>query len=298
MRNGSSKLPTVIPNPRTRGLVLAVGSAVFSSLSISGCFLWTSASKGDELQQRADAMEGRLQTLETGLGEELRAEMELAKAKVAELETVLERATQVVTRASADTGAQVETLQAQIAQQEGTIDELRHEFERLQEEFREQQTNYESRMKQLARRAGVDMPLEESEIPEGIEPHWQAVLQAYEGRRFSEARALLRAFIQRYRADSRADDAQMMIGRSYLLEDRPATALGELRHVIADFAEGDAVAEALLSMGDAFYRLHSCASAETAYNTLIRSHARTSAATEARTRLRDVRRAPREYCTQ
>jgi TolA-binding protein len=274
------------------GFVLA-GTSAFAS----GCFLWTSADQGAELQRRQAALEERVRALETGLGEEIRAEVAHSKAKVAELEDVLQRATQLLTSTSADTGAQVEQLSTQVSHHEGQIAELRHALERLQEEFREQQRDYENRMKKLARRAGIDIPLEEAEIPADREQHWQAVLQAYEAREFSTARALARAFVQRYRDDARADDAQLMIGRSYLLEDRPATSLGELRRVITDFAQGDAVPSALLAMADAFYRLHACGDARAALEALIRGHPRSPLVAEARERLRDLQRAPAGYCT-
>lgn len=271
------------------GLVLAAGSAL-----LSACFATTD--QASQLARRSEALERRTTELETGLGEELRAEVDRAKTKVAELEDVLERATQVVTRASADTGAQVEQLQQQIAQQEGAIAEMRHELSRLQEEFREQQTDYENRMKKLARRAGIDMPLEDAEIPADREAHWQAAVRAYEARDFSTARALYRAYVTRHREDAHADDAQLAIGRSYLQEDRPATALGELRHVIADFQSGDAVPAALLDMADAFYRLHACTDARTALEALVRGHPRSPLVSQARDKLRDIARAPRGYC--
>lgn len=276
--------------PAPRPILIGVGLAAGSAL-LSACLATTD--QVDRLSRRITELETRTQTLETDVG----AEIDRAQTKVAELEEVLERATKVVTRSSADTGAQVEQLQQQIATQEGAIAELRHEVSRLQEEFREQQTDYESRMKKLARRAGVDMPLEEAEIPADREAHWQAAVRAYEAREFSTARALYRAYVQRYRDDARADDAQLAIGRSYLSEDSPATALGELRHVISDFQQGDAVPAALLAMADAFYRLHACGEARSALDALIRAHPRSPQAAEARTKLRDIQRAPAGYCT-
>ena len=275
----------------SRIAVLAAGSALWSA-----CIATTQQT--DALSRRIDQLGSRTEVLETGLGQELRGEIETAKTKVAELEAVLERATTLVTRTSADTGAQVEQLGTQISTQEGQIAELRHELSRLQEEFREQQTDYDARMKKLARRAGIDMPLEDAEIPADRAQHWDRAQQAMEAREYSTARALYRAYVQRYREDARADDAQLAVGRSYLLEDRPATALGELRHVIADFASGDAVPAALLAMGDAFYRLHACGEARTALDTLVRAHPRSPQATDARARLRDIQRAPSGYCTE
>lgn len=272
---------------------LALGFAALLSATISGCFLWTTADQGATLERRANEFETRVSTMETGYT----AQMEGAHAKVAELESVLQQATQVVTRNSADTGARVDELQQQLAVQSGQIDELRHELSRVQEQFREQQGDYENRMKRLARRAGVDMPVDETEIPAGADNHYRAAQVADEARDFSTARALYRAFVTRYATDPRADDAQVRIGQSYLVEDRPATALGELRRVITDFASGDQIPAALLGMGDSFYRLHDCGNARVSYDTLVRAHPRSPQATDARTRLRDVQRAPAGYCT-
>lgn len=274
---------------------LWLGACAAASALVSGCFLWTSAEQGSALERRSTELEQRLATLE-GTAAGYTTQMETAHSKVAELESVLERATELVTRNSADTGARVDELTQQLMVQTGQIDEIRHELSRLQEEFNEQQRDYEDRMKRLARRAGVDMPVDETQIPAGADEHYQAAHVAYEARDFSTARALYRAFVTRYASDARADDAQLRVGQSYLLEDRPATALGELRRIISDFASGDQVPAALLGMGDAFYRLHECDSARTALETLQRAHPRSPQAADARTRLRDIQRAPAGYC--
>lgn len=266
-----------------------LGIALVAS-ALSGCFLWTSADQGADLTRRMEALEGRVTAVEPSVGE-----IETIKTQVATLEEV-RRGSELATRTSADTGAQVEELAQQIAMQEGTIAELQHELSRMQEELVEQQTDYEARMKKLARRAGVDMPLDDAEVPAGADENFHAAQTAYEAREYSTARALYRAFIQRHHDDARADDAQYFVGQSYLMEDRPATALGELRHVVADYQSGDRVPYALLSMADAFYRLHACGDATTSLQALIRGFARSPVIGDARARLRDVQHAPAGYC--
>lgn len=285
--------PAAVPRSLTVPSLAALSCV--ASGALSGCFLWTSADQGSALERRSAALEERLTTLES-TAQGYTSQMENAHTKVAELESVLERATQVVTQNSADTGARVDELQQQLMMQTGQIDEIRHELTRLQEEFNEQQRDYENRMKQLARRAGIDMPVDEAQIPASVDEHFRAAEVAFEGRDFSTARALYRAFVTRHASDPRADDAQYRIGQSYLLEDRPATALGELRRIISDFSSGDQVPAALLGMGDAFYRLHDCDSARTALETLQRTAPRAPQATDARNRLRDIQRAPAGYC--
>ncbi len=261
-----------------------------------GTFLgacWTSASTGDELTRRVNALEhGQAQQRD-----ELRQEISHAQTKVGELEDVLDRATKVVTRASADTGAQVESLQQQVMALEGQLAELRNEVQRQQTQLAEQQSDMERQLKKLASHVGVDTTFDESQIPADADAHWAAAQEAFDQRQFPRARALYRAFVQRHADDARADDAQYRLGMTYLEEDRPATALGEFRRVISEHADGDAADDALLAMADAFYRLHACTDARTALEAMIRAHPRSPLLPDARRKLREVQRAPRGYCT-
>jgi len=261
-----------------------------------GSFLgacWTSASTGDDLVRRVGAIE-RGQTQQR---EELQQEIATAQTKVGELESVLDRATKVVTRASADTGAQVETLQQQVMALEGQLAELRNEVTRQQAQLSEQQSENERQLKKLAKHVGIDTTFDESQIPAGADEHFDAARQAYDQRQWARARALFRAFTERHAQDDRVDDALLRIGTSYIEEDRPATALGELRRVISEHPQGDAADDALLAMANAFYALHACTDARAALVALIRAHPRSPLIAEARRKLRDVQRAPRGYCT-
>ncbi|MCC6874419.1 MAG: tetratricopeptide repeat protein [Sandaracinaceae bacterium] len=262
-----------------------------SSLSLAAC--WTSQSTGDDLVRRVTALESGASQQRA----ELEAEVQTAQTKVGELEKVLEQATRVVTRASADTGAQVETLQQQVQALEGQLAELRNEVSRQQSQLAEQQADMERQLKKIASRVGIEPTLDPSQIPADADAHWTAAQQAYDGRDWGRARALYRAFVERHREEPRADDAQYRIGMTFMEEQRPATALGELRRVIADFPRGDAVDDALLAMGDAFYALHACTDARAALDTLVRTQPSSPLINAAREKLRVIQRAPRGYCT-
>ncbi len=268
----------------------ALGLAAMGTL-LGAC--WTSASTGDELTRRVNALEHD----QTRQRDELREEIATAQTKVGQLEDVLDRATKVVTRASADTGAQVESLQQQVMTLEGQLAELRNEVQRQQAQLAEQQSDMERQLKQLARHAGIDTTFDESQIPADADAHWAAAQQAWDQHQWARARAYYQAFVQRHSDDERADDAQYRIGMTYLEQDRPATALGELRKVISEHGEGDAADDALLAMADAFYRLHACTDSRTALEALIRAHPRSPLVGDARRKLREVQHAPRGYCT-
>jgi len=278
---------------------LAIASAAISTTLVAGCF-WTSKGEGARLGTASSDHARRLTKLETSTQTEretLHAAISNAQLKVHELEEVLQRATAVVTRNSADTGALVQQLQTQLATLEGQIAELRNSNEQLTRQLSTQRAEMDERITQVARKAGIDMPLPANEIPADKTEHFAAAYRAYQGNDYSRSRALFRDYLTRYATDDQADNAQYWIGASYLQEGKPATALGELRKVIAEHASGDAVDEALFDMGDAFYRLHACTDARTTLDALVRTQPRSPLLTRARDKLREIQRAPRGYCT-
>jgi TolA-binding protein len=259
-------------------------------LVTAGCY---SKSAGERLAREAADRERRIVSLEEGMSAE-RAAME---TKMAELERVLEQATSVVTRNSADIGTEVQRLREQIQVLEGEIAELRNELTSTQRALSEQQQEIDRRIQQFARKAGVDMPVDASQIPADPAEHFAAAQRAQQANDHSTARALYREYVSRYRDDARADDAQYAIGKTYLAEGRPASALAEFRKVIAEFRTGDVVDRALFEMAEAFYALHACTDARSALEALISAHPRSPLVAQARTKLRDIQRAPRGYCT-
>ncbi len=275
------------------------GFLLWSSLA-GGCFLWTSRGEGDRLLRRSEEHERRLAALESGVQEErerLRRQVEEARQQVARLREVLQQATDVVTRNSADLGLEVRRLRERLDATEGRLAELEQALQATERRLGEQRRELSERITHVARRAGVEVPLRPDEIPAGADAHLQAADQAQEAGEKARARALWKVFVERYPDDERADDVLVRLGRSYLADDRPATALGILRRVLSDHADGDRVHEALLLMGEAFFRLGSCADAEASLQAVLRARAAPrDVKRAARSLLRDVKRAPRERC--
>lgn len=259
--------------------------------SFAGCY---SKADGTRLARSSEHHDQRLTALERGMEQErleMQAALESAQTKVIELERVLEQATQVVTRNSADLGTEVAQLREQLQTIEGTLAELNNELVNTQRQIGEQQTRFDERFQQFARKSGVDMPVPESEIPAAKDDHFTAAYQAYQRGEHSQSRALFRAYITRYSDDENADNALYWIGKSYLVEERPASALREFRRVISEHASGDAMDETLFDMGEAFFALHACTDARNAFEALTSNFARSPLAGRARQRIREVRRA-------
>ncbi|MEM9192779.1 MAG: tetratricopeptide repeat protein [Myxococcota bacterium] len=270
-----------------------------ASTALSGCFLWTTRGEGDQILEEGRERDERITALEEGTrreGDELTEQVDRAKRQVAELEQVLQKATKVVTRNSADLGLEVQALREQIGRLEGQIGELRNQIATQQRELQEERGALQAKILQIQQKIGMDVELDPAEIPSGRNEHYGAAYRAYQSREYSRARAMFREYVNRYGEDDQADNAQYWVGKTYLAQERPATALGEFRRVISDYPQGDAVDETLLDMADAFYSLNACSDARNALEALIRAHPRSSLIRQARSKLREVQRAPRGYC--
>ena len=199
-------------------------------VTASGC--WVSAADGERMQAAADARDRRIGEIE----DQNRQIREEAVKKIKELEDVLEQATALLQRNSADVGAQVQTQQEQIASLEGQIAELRHELDRVAAEQNERKNAATQRAAAKSREQ-----IDPADVPADKATHYNAAYQAYETGDHEKARGLFREYLKRYPKDAKAGTAQYWISASYLVQKRPATALGEYRKVIASYAKSSAV---------------------------------------------------------
>ena len=242
------------------------------------------------MQAEARARDGRIEQLE----EQSRINHAQLDDKVAELETVLEKATRVLHRDSAELVAQVDSMSTKIASLEGALAELRHEFETFAREEAEKRAAIEQRLN--AGGVGGITPPPASEIPTDKKAHFDKAYQSFLTKDYAGARALFKAFIDRYGSDKEAGNAQYWIAASYLQEGKPATALGEYRKVISKYAKSGAVNVALYGMGDAFHRLHACTDAKAALQALLKRKPKPDLAQRARALIKKIRQ-ERKGCT-
>jgi TolA-binding protein len=267
---------------RTRVLPLA--------LALGGCFSITS--EGKRVIRETDSNTQRIAKVEQAQNaqlEQLKGAESKAQDSIKQLEGVIEQATQVVQRNSADVVTQVSELQGKVASLEGRLAELQYAIDELKKAPT-------SSPAPIGAATPTPAPAVD-EAPADKNEHYAAAYRAYSERDFTKARSLFKSFIERYGADAQADNAQYWIGASYLVENRPATALAELKKVIQNFRGGDAVDEALLDMAEAFYRLRACSDSRNALDTLIRTQPNSPLVSKAKAKLKDMKKLEKDYCT-
>jgi tol-pal system protein YbgF len=253
-------------------------------LAGSGC--WVSSKEGDEMREAARARDQRLEQLEA----RERADRDELAAKVARLEQVLDSATQLLTRGSADAVVALDQIREQVATQEGRNAELLHQIETVSADLAALRA-------ELDKRAPTVAPEQQLKVPETAAAHFDAAYQAYGAGNYTEARSLFREYLKRYPQDPKAGNAQYWVGASYHQEGKPATALGEYRKVITHYTESTAVNVALFGMADAFFRLHACSDAKSALETLLRRDPDAALADRTKKLLREIKKAPASECS-
>ena len=218
------------------------------------------------------------------------------EAKLDELSQGLERARALLTRDSADVGAQVQVQQQKMAELEGKIDEMTHNLTDLIEQTARARAELDDKLGKLSKPTG-EATIDPGQIPADKAAHFSAAYDAYKAGDQDKARALFKEYVTRYPTDTKTGDAQYWIGATYLVQNKPATALGEYRKVIALYPKSPAVDTALYGMADAFYRLHACTDAKGALDAL--SKRKPAKALEDRVKQlgRVIKEAPKGYCT-
>jgi len=142
-----------------------------------------------------------------------------------------------------------------------------------------------------------EITLDPTQIPADKTAHFAAAYDAYKAAEHEKSRALFKEYLTRYPTDDKAGDAQYWIGASYLVQNKPATALGEYRKVISQYPKSPAVDTALYGMADAFFRLHACTDAKGAIEALIKRKPSKALEDRAKQLSRALKEVAKDYCT-
>jgi tol-pal system protein YbgF len=236
-------------------------------------------------------------------GEKLRAEIRDVKGQAAKNETkaaelaaqmdeqlkrlkvVVEEATKVVTRNSADVGGRVDKLIVDLAQVTGRIDDIQHAQDALTKQFQDYRAASDAKLETLTNTMTASKSPPVPENADGVFTEGDRRLQAQQ---WTDARRLYEAFINRYPTDPRAAKAQFNIGEAYLGEKRYANAIGAYTKVIDNFPKADIVPDAMYKNGVAFHALKYCSDARVYFQELLRRYPKTNFKSQANDALKQL----------
>jgi len=227
----------------------------------SGCFWFTSREDGDKLKDEVAKLEKKNQDIYKDIEKERAQYTEMiakAEKQVTELQKVLKEATEVLKHNSADFGADIEQIKNDLRKMEGTLAEFQNSLEVSKQENKALIDAEDKRLEEVARQAGIEVVMDPASIPAKSADLLAAAQKAHDEKRFGEARTYAKIFLQRYPADPKAVDADILIAETHIAQSNYTSAIGSLQKVVDEFPKSDRLPKVYYLMGHSFYMIGSC----------------------------------------
>jgi tol-pal system protein YbgF len=259
-------------------------ACALSGLVLASC---VTSGQGEKMSSDIDHLRQRLDTIEVRDRD--------INEKVAQLRKVLDQATALLGRNSADLGARVAKNETDIEAMTGKIEEAKYLVGQLQ-----QQVNAES--SKVSALEGTQQRIVDRvapTMPEDKEALWKEAQKRLADGQREEARRFLRSFIQRFPDDPRAPQAQLQVGISFVQELKHSNAVAEFSNLIQRFSRSPEVPEAMWQLAESFVVLKFCGDAKAMYQDLAKRYPKSPRAKQAKQRLQEVQRISRDknLCT-
>jgi TolA-binding protein len=222
------------------------------------------------------------------------------KEQVARLRKVLDQATALLTRNSADVGAKAAKAETDIAELQGRIEELAHAAEQREQRDRQStddRTRLETRIAALEQTQTKIVDRVAPALPDDKEQLWTQAASRLAGGQRDDGRRFYRVFIQRFPDDPRSPQAYLAIGRSFVAENKYPNAAAEFQKVLDVYPRSPEVPEAMWQLSTAFVQLRFCTDARSLLSDLMKRYPKSPRAADAKNEIKQLARMPKGSCT-
>jgi TolA-binding protein len=266
---------------RAVGLAALIGAA-----GLSAC---VTSSEGEKMRADITDLKAKLDQIEKRDKE--------YKEQVVRLRTVLDQATKLLTRNSADVGAKAAKAEQDIAALQGRIEELSHNADQQSRQTIDQQNRLETRLAALEQTQSKIVDKVAPSMPDDKDQLWQQAAQRLASGQRDDGRRFYRVFIQRFPQDPRAAQAYLAIGMSFVQEGKHPNAAAEFQKVLTVYPTAPEVPEAMWQLSLAFVQLHFCTDARSLLGDLMKRYPKSPRANDARNELKSIAKLPKASCT-
>jgi tol-pal system protein YbgF len=267
-------------------MTLRLSLAALSLLSVIGGACVTSG-EGEKMQQDIGKLRERVDAMD-------RRDSEINE-QVARLRSVLDEATGLLKRNSADLGTKVAKNETDLAAVSGQLEEAKHLLEELQRKVNEQQ----SRLGGIESTTNKIVDTVAPTIPDDKETLWREAQARMNAGKRDDARRFFIAFLQRFPQDARAPQARIALGQSYATEGKHTQAAAEFQKVLDSYKNSPEVPEAMWLLGQSFVELKFCSDAKVLLQDLERRYPRSARVKDVKVKLRELQKISRDkrLCT-
>jgi TolA-binding protein len=259
---------------------------VLSFCAALGC---TTSSEGEAMQRDIADLKTRLDAID-------RRDAEY-KEQVIRLKKVLDEATALLTRNSADVGAKAAKNESDIAVLSGRIEEMNHAIEPQMRQAAADRSLFETRLAALEQTSSKIADRVALVTPDDKEQLWaQAAARLAAGQR-EESRRFYRTFIQRFPQDPRAPQAYLVLGQSFAQESKFPNAAAEFQKVLDNYSSSPEIPEAMWQLALTFSQLKFCTDARALLGDLVKRYPKSPRAGDARNQIKQLGKLPKSACT-
>ena len=221
------------------------------SATLAGCFWTTTKSEGEAMRKDITSIQGRLEGKEKTLDEQ-----------IAQLKQVLDDATKILKRNSADLGADVETLRGDVRTATGLVTTVNNTINDLKTNFETYKKATDARLDAMDQRLAQ---LESGKPSANSSPEdlWRLGSQAFEAQRYNDAIEIFKRLVQTYPTNDRADDAQYFRGQSYQNLKDWDHAIGAYQQLVEKYPDSSLADDGLYFAAVSAQNLKNCTEART-----------------------------------
>jgi TolA-binding protein len=268
-----------------RGGVLALALGAFA-LPQAACM---SSGEGEKMQAEIADLRARLDEIDKRDKE--------YKEQVVRLKKVLDEATSLLTRNSADVGAKAAKAEQDIAALQGRMEEMSHAQEIQARQLADENNRIETRLASLEQTSSKIVDRVAPVMPDDKDQLWTQAGQRLASGQRDEGRRFYRVFIQRFPADPRAPQAYLAIGMSFVQESKFPNAAAEFQKILDTFPKAPEVPEAMWQLSHAFVELHFCTDARSLLGDLMKRFPKAPRAADAKSELKTIAKLPKSACS-
>jgi tol-pal system protein YbgF len=224
----------------------------------------TTRQEGEDMRKRIDAMEKTVKEQ----GESAAADRQKLLNEEKRLQDALDALNRAARKSGADLAVDLEKAQNDLAQIRGTLEVIGHRLDAAEAQNAERDKKIDANTQAIAQKqkeAQAARPTDKTGL-------YALARQKLELGDEAGARQLFAEFVQRYKNDELAPNAQYWIGESLYGEGRYNDAIVEFQKVIKDYKTSDKVPDALLKIGMSFQAQKDCKNALLFYEEVTQSH--------------------------
>lgn len=244
--------------------------ATLAAFSLGGCFWFTTKNEGQGMRKDITTLQGRIDAKEKDLD-----------TQIQQLQTVLDEATKLLKRNSADLGADVDALRADIRQANGLVTAINNSINELKTAFDKYRKDTDARVDGIEQRL-AQIESGKPSAHSGPDDLWKLGTTAFEAARYSEALDIYKRLVQTFPTHVRADDAQYFRGQAYSNMKNWDLAIGAYQQLVQKYPDSDLADDGMYFAALAAQSLKNCTEARTYLGLIVSKYPRSNVVKQAK----------------